>query len=125
MPRDFNMKVFDSVVVGTTPVYTSSEYDGPLGASDFLAIQAFGSQPTGTSPTLLVQVEHSADQRTWSNKNVAAEIPATAVVSTAVLSVVGYQNSGNPTLPFVRLRVQMGGTSPGARVTLYACGRSL
>lgn len=125
MARQFNMKVFDTVIMGTGANYTLPELNQAIGIGDRLVIQALADQVTGTSPTLTVQVEHSGDQRNWVNKGGAAEIPAALLSTTALTSAVGYESGSNPSLGMVRLRIQLGGIgSVSARVVVYATGRT-
>lgn len=125
MPRRTSTLVFDDFVVGTTAVYTSPEFNDELGRCERLAIQAIADQVTGTSPTLLVQQEHSSDQRNFSNKNGAAEIPATSISTTATTVLTGYELGTNPSHGYIRLRIQLGGTSPQAHVKIWVTGRDL
>lgn len=125
MPRRTSTLVFDDFVVGTTAVYTSPEFNDELGRCERLAIQAITDQVTGTSPTLLVQQEHSSDQRNFSNKNGAAEIPATSISATATTVLTGYELGTNPSHGYIRLRIQLGGTSPQAHVKIWVTGRDL
>jgi hypothetical protein len=125
MPRRISTLVFDDFVVGTTAVYTSPEFNDELGRCERLAIQAITDQVTGTTPTLLVQQEHSSDQRNFSNKNGAAEIPATSISTTATTVLTGYELGTNPSHGYIRLRIQLGGTSPQAHVKIWVTGRDL
>lgn len=125
MARQFNIKVFDGVIMGNAANYTLPEFNQPLGAGDRIVIQAVADQVTGTSPTITVQVEHGGDQRNWANKNGTAEINAAALSTTAVTSAVGYEPGANPTLGNVRFRIQLGGTGTlTARVVVHATGRT-
>ncbi len=125
MARQFNIKVFDGVIMGSAASYTLPDYNQPLGTGDRIVIQALADQVTGTSPTITVQVEHGGDQRNWVNKNGTAEINAASLSATAVTSAVGYEPGTNPSLGYVRLRIQLGGTgSLAARVIVHATGRT-
>lgn len=125
MSKRTSTLVLDEFVVGTTAVYTSPEFNDELGRCERLAIQAIVDQVTGTTPTLLVQQEHSSDQRNFMNKNGSAEIPATSISPTATTVLNGYELGTNPSNGYVRLRIQLGGTSPQAHVKIWVTGRDL
>ena len=97
-----------------------------LGTTDQLTIGGYTAQVTGTSPTLTVQVEQSFDNIRWQNRNGTAEVPAAALSTGATETNVQGQDgnpTARPTLPFVRLRIALGGTSPNAQVRLWVTGR--
>lgn len=125
MPRRTSTLVFDEFVVGTTAVFTSPEFNDELGRNERLAIQAITDQVTGTLPTLQVQQEHASDQRNFTFKNGSAEIPATTISATATTILTGYELGTNPSHGYVRLRIQLGGTSPQAHVKIWVTGRDL
>lgn len=125
MPLQFNLKAFDGVVMGTSDVYTSPEFNSQLGAADRFMLQVVGNQATATSPTVTVQLEHSGDQRNWAAKNGTAEINAAALSASATVSLIGSDVGTTPPLSFVRLRIRLGGTGTvGARLTIHVCGRT-
>ena len=73
-----------------------------------------------------MQVEQSPDERRWSNRNTTAEINGVSLSATA--DNIETANDGDPAgatrLAFARLRVQLGGTNPTARVRVWVTGRS-
>ncbi len=123
--RTFHILVFDDAIEGTSPVYTSPIHDAMLGLSDSLSIYGVAAQTTGTTPTITVQVEDGPDERRWRNRNGTAEVNAISLSATAETVFVG--NDGNPAgatrLGFARLRIQLAGGSPIARVKIWITGR--
>jgi hypothetical protein len=120
----FSQCVFEGYISGTANVYSDSQYNTLLGTTDQLSVSGYTAQVTGTSPTLTVQVEHSFDNIRWQNRNGTAEI-ATAALSTSQETQVQGQDgnpTARPTLPFVRLRIALGGTTPNAQVRLWVTG---
>lgn len=119
----FNTVVFDESLSGTgTTWYSDADYSDTLGQCDSLAIEARTTAVSGTSPTLTVQVEHSADAQNWLSLAGTAEINAQAIANDAAIVPV----IGGPTvipLGFVRLRVTLGGTTPACRLKIHATGR--
>ncbi len=123
--RSFHVLAYDDVVQGTSATYTPPHFDDLLGAVEQLSICVSASQVSGTSPTLTVQIEQGPDQIRWENRNTTAEINGAALSATA--DNVETANDGDPTattrLAFARLRIQLGGTAPQARVKVWVVGR--
>jgi hypothetical protein len=122
----FNKLIFDNTISGTAGTwYSPCVYDEILGSADavFLMVHAMGV--SGTSPTITCRLEHSANGRSFKEVSGTAEINAqalvtdTAIKSTSPTSLVTL----TPYLRFVRLKVTLGGTSPSARLKIYATGR--
>lgn len=127
MSRLFNIQLFDGVVTGADPRYSLRAHEARLAAADRLVIQAVAVQATGTSPTLTVQLEHSADEVSWIAKNSQPEIDAIPLDPATTVVAVGFDDGWNPTLALARVRIVLAASagSPGARLRLFACGRSL
>jgi hypothetical protein len=124
MSRKLLILSFDDFVVGTGAVYSAVQHNGTLGQFDKLALQAVVDSVTGSGGlACTVQVEHSSDQRNWSNKSGTAEINAGSISTTATTSLSGYETGANPSHGFVRLRVQLGGTTPSGHVRVWVCAR--
>jgi hypothetical protein len=121
--QKFNTLVFDESLSGTgTTWYSDADFSDMLGECDSLAIEARTTNVSGTSPTLTVQVEHSADNQNWLSLAGTAEINAQAIANdTAIVPIIG--SSSVIPLGFVRLRVALGGTTPACRLKIYATGR--
>ena len=113
---------FDETITGAGPAwYSSDDFNDTLGAGDILAIQVSVLNVTGTSPTMTVQVEHTADGQNWT-------VGATAL-STSIVSSTGYAGAVVPSssyvpLGYVRLRITLGGTSPSCRARITVTSRS-
>jgi len=110
--RKLHMLVFDDFVAGTTPVNTKTDLNDVLGQNDQLAIQAVVDQVSGTTPTVTVRIQYSADQINWSNKNTTAEINALAVTANQTNVLFGNDAGAVPSLGYVRLQVTLGGSGP-------------
>ncbi len=124
MPRLFNTQVFNDVIVGsTTAALTDPKFDELLASGDSISVQAVADQITGTTPTLTISLEHSGDRRNWSAKTTLVSAVAIGPASTNV--ALGNDPGTSPMLGFVRLKITLGGTTPTARVQVYACGRSI
>jgi hypothetical protein len=125
--RLFNQCVFDSYVSSTNATYSDPQFDAMLGSAEKLVLQVIADQVSGTSPTITVRLEHSADRRSWGNKNSGnAEINGSSLTSGSgsSQSVVGSDAGSTPGLGFSRLNIAMGGTTPGARLRVFATGRA-
>jgi hypothetical protein len=118
----FNIKAFDDVIHSNTAVYTTAELNDFLAKVDKLALMAVTDQVTGVT-NLTVQIEHSADGRNWVNKNGTAEIPATAISTTATTVLTGSDSGSSPSLGFVRLKLTLSLAGAIAHVKLYVTGR--
>lgn len=123
--RSFHALVYDDVVAGTSATYTPSHFNDLLGSVESLSIFVSAAQATGTSPTLTVQIEQGPDQIRWENRNTTAEINGVSL--SASTDNIETANDGDPTgttrLTYARLRIQLGGTSPEARVKVWVTGR--
>lgn len=124
--RQINLEIFDEIVTGTgTTWYTSSDHHAALGGADGLIVQACTSLISGSSPTLTVAAEHSADGRAFVALEATPQINGSAVTEGGVY--VGrtlFPASGQTALAFVRLAVTLGGTTPQCRLKLAVTGRS-
>jgi hypothetical protein len=122
----FSQCVFEGYISGTANVYSESQHNMLLGTTDQLSISGYTAQVTGTNPTLTVQVEQSFDNIRWQNRNTAAAEVAAATLSTSTETPFQGQDgnpTARPTLPFVRLRIALGGTTPNGQVRLWVTGR--
>jgi hypothetical protein len=122
--RIFHRLVFDAYVNGTANVYSDPTLAILLGSVDQLAIGGYGTQVSGGSPTLTVQVEHSFDNVRWLNRNTAAEVNG-QTLSTSTETPFGGNDGDHtlrPRLEFVRLRIALGGTTPAGQVRLWVTG---
>jgi hypothetical protein len=120
--RVYNLQVFDDTISGTsTTWYSNGDFNRSLGAADELALAAHVASVSGTSPTLTVQVEHCADGVSW-RSTPSAEISAGALTNDVVL--VGMRTTATVLLPFVRMKITLGGTTPACRLKLYVTGRA-
>jgi hypothetical protein len=115
--------VFDENINTVGPVWKSSdEFNDALGAGDTLAIQAYVTVVSGTTPTLTVQVEHSADGQNWSLGPTAL---STGIVSNTAYAGSVLSSASYVPLGYVRLRVTLGGTTPACRARITVTTRSI
>jgi hypothetical protein len=142
--RAANILVFDEIVQATSTgasletksFYTDQSLNDRLGVFDMLALMAVVDALSGTGK-LWVQIEHSADGRNWLSKSTDAEIGGATAASaspkgeslsgTAQQFFAGGDNGGNPSLAFVRLRVDLqapASASVGGRVRVFVTGRN-
>lgn len=124
--RVATLKVFDNIINGTTPVYTSAEFDRAIGNCDLFALHAFVTGVSGTAPTMTVASELSADDQNWIATGFT-EINVSALQSNT--SYQGYNYGDAPNFaqfgPFLRFKITLGGTSPKCQLKLYATCRSV
>src|SRR5262245_64103475 len=115
MRKHITEAMFD-VIAGTTTTYTPAEHNPALGATDKLAMQTIFDQVTGTTPTITMTLEHSNDQRNWVVKTTLQS--GTALATNGATSFIHTDAGTTPTLGFVRIGFQLGGTTPQARVKM-------
>jgi hypothetical protein len=122
--RVFHTVVFDDTVEGASAYYTSPEDDALLGTADALSLYGYAAQVTGTA-NLTVQVEQGPDSLRWTARNGTAEVNALSLSTTAETPFSA--NDGNPANAirpgFARLRIQLSGTNPRAKVKIWVTGR--
>jgi hypothetical protein len=113
----FNQQVFDEIITGTgTTWFSGVQYNTLLGSADHLLLMGYVTSVTGTSPTVTQGWEHSADGQEWVTNTVS---PVAISEGTKLLTpVYGY-------LPYMRLRITLGGTNPSCRLRFMAAGRTL
>lgn len=121
--RVFHSLVFDENIEATTAQYIDASWNAQLGLPDKLTIFAIGDTASGTTPTLLVQIEESPDQVHWLNKNATAEINGSNLSTTANTVLVGRDAGTTPSAAFIRLRIVLGGTTPKAHIRIWVTGR--
>jgi hypothetical protein len=118
----FWKKVFDDYINGTQAIYTSNDVAELLGSVDHLTLSPQVDSLSGGA-TLTVQVEHSPDGSRWMNRNTAAEFTTNLVAGNATFQPVSDGSSDTrPTLPFVRIRMQLGSAQSGL-LRLWVAGR--
>jgi len=122
--RSFVVKAFDAYVSGTTNVYSPNDLAEQLGGADSLCGSVLVVFPSGTGPTLTIQMEHSFDGTRWTNLDSQPELPTKTLVSGEDSAYTFKNNDTIPMLSHVRLRIVLGGTSPSANVQVWLCGRN-
>jgi hypothetical protein len=122
----FHELVFDDAIEGTASVHSDPRFNAQLAAADRFQIMGVVSQVSvsGGTPTITVQLEHSADDRNFVNKSGTAEISAVTLSTTTITVVSGSDAGSVPLGGFARLRIALGGTSPRTRVRLWVTGRT-
>lgn len=120
--RAFNQLILDTTVTGTVPVCSPTEFDELLGRADELLFEVEVESVSGSSPTLTLDVYHCNSGK----KFVIA--PSGTILSAVSISSVPYRDlakySSSTLGSLVQLLVTLGGTTPVARVRVWACGRT-
>lgn len=123
--RLFNQKVWSGTAT-STEVFTDADLNALLGSADVWAIHACITRPTGTSPTIKLNIYHSADNKNWIQ--VGTTINSTALTTGAISNQVLAAESFTSTtarLGFVRLGIATNASPNEADVELYVTGRAL
>jgi hypothetical protein len=119
--RKFHVLLLDDRIEGNAPLYSNPLHNALLGSVESLRIYCTAENTSGTSPALTVQIEESGNQLYWRTKGFA-EIDNVALSTTAQTVAVGRDRGLVPSQGFLRLRVQLGGTAPKARVRIWVTG---
>jgi hypothetical protein len=121
--RLFNILAFDNLIQGTAAIYTDPLIARQLATADRLKYHVYADQVSGTSPTITVQGEESGNGVNWANKAGTAEINAQALNTSGTSIVRGSDTGTTGSTGMVRVRIQLGGTTPVARIRLWVTGR--
>jgi len=121
--RVATINLFDDSISGTgINWYSRPDTYRAMGHADSFIFMATVYNATGTTPGLVVQVEHSADAQNW------VSVVASPEISTTVASNNAFAASRDGFFPvlleFVRLRISLTGTNPQCRLKLTATTRS-
>jgi len=122
--RTFYVLAYDHILEGTTATYTDPRLNDLLGSVEQLRLFAVTRDTSGTSPTLTVQIEESADNVRWTSKTGTAEINAVALDVTPTTIARGSDDGATPSAGQVRLAISLGGTSPRTLLRLWVTGRT-
>ena len=120
--KALNLLVFDDTISDLqTAWYTPESYNDQLGQHDQIAVQASVGDVSGTSPSLMVLIEHSADGRHWLPVGAVPDIWVDLTPNTVFYA----SQAGNapPLLGFVRLNVSLAGMQPQCRLKLFVTCR--
>ena len=102
--RLFNIEVLDGSVSGlNAKVYSSSEFNGTLGAAEKYFVQAIVTQVSGTGPKIQIDLETSSDGNNWTVKS--SPVSVTSVSSQTVNVVTGTDTGTTIGGAFVRAAV--------------------
>lgn len=108
----------------STPIYTDiSKFARLLGQGDKLALQLLATNVSGTSPTVTVAIEDSADGTNWAPKSTPISAQSIGAGAGGTADVRGYDTDSRPLFPLVRLKITLGGSSPSAHVQILAVSR--
>jgi len=106
---------------GTGARISSAELNNVLGTAEKLIVQIRVTKVTGTSPTLLVFLEHSNDGKDWQSPVTLVEF--TALNAGSINTIMA--DSGSTVFgALVRFVVALDGTNPSGFVEIFACGRA-
>lgn len=123
--RVISTEIFDDLIIGAGPWFSGAQFNTALGAADIVVIQACTRAVSGTSPTLTVQAQHSADNQFWINTQALPEINGLSIANeTTLVAQVAAGATSLMLLANLRFQITLGGTSPQCRLKLYATGRS-
>lgn len=117
--RRFNATVFDDVIHGTNPVYTSQTFNAPLGQFDTLVVQAVVDNVDATG-TLDLYLQHSADGKNWSDLVTGALFVVGTVVGQQVTKSAA---STAPALALVRILMRCNAPTTRAHVRVFVTAR--
>jgi len=118
--RRFVTEIFNEFVDQTQVRYSSAHLYNTLGEAEKLVVQFRASKVSGTSPTLTAWLEHSNDGKDWQSA-----VTLLSNWSLSSITNVTIANSGTTTFgALIRLVVGLGGTTPSANISVWACGRS-
>jgi len=119
--RQYHQVVFDRDVNGTNALYTSDEFNALLSSADVVLITYVASGATGTSPTLSITIETGPDGEHFLDSG-TPEVNADAL--SADTFGAGAMSSEFVLSGKTRLKIQLGGTSPGvSRLRVWVTGR--
>ena len=118
-----SQQLFDDNVAGTgVSWYTPAEYNDLLGSADLLAIQVLSSNVSGTGPTLTAKIQWSGDNQHW------LDVGSPGINGDPLANNSKYYFQHNGTngvaLAYARISINLGGTSPAARLRVFVCGRT-
>jgi hypothetical protein len=122
----FAQQIFDNDLAGSSSTwYSLAQYNPLLGSADALSLQILAGNVTGTSPTLTLRFQFSANNQHWVNAAGTAELNAQALTSGGNYALSKNGQSNGVLLRYVRLAISLGGTNPTCRLKLFASGRTL
>lgn len=117
----FTELVFDQIVRGNTEVYSSSKFEELLGSAYDLTLEVESEETTGTPADITVKLHHS-------NSGKGFVQLATLINASTGITSPPYRSIASQAGPFarqVRVGITLGsGSSPTARVRVWATGRS-
>jgi hypothetical protein len=118
--RAFNVTVYDGWVNGTNEVRSDANLTEVVGRADDLAVQIYVDDSSGVGITMTVKAYHANDATNWVERSTLMNaVDISTIPSNQIIPVP---------LPLgadVLFGVQLGGTSPKARVKIMVCGRLL
>ena len=115
--QEFSIEVFDEIITGTgTSWYTSTEFDSLLGSPEALVLLVTTTFVAGTSPTLALTTQHSADGLVFSDRTAFASVSISNDLTFA-------RHDADLALGLARLKINLGGTNPRCRVNVFVTGR--
>ena len=123
--RAFNQLVFDVQVSGLAAVSTKDDFAELLGKADDLVLEVEVESSTGTLPTLTLDVFHCNSGKVYQAATNGTIITAESIATAPYRKIAIYAKTSTQILgSLVQLRITLGGTGPGARVRIWACGRT-
>lgn len=119
--RLFNILVMDQMVRGTAETVSALEFADTLGKADSIVYEIEVEDASGTTPTISVRHLHCNSGKAFVG---LPNIVTTASIATGSLPYRDVKTVSAPLAGLGQVGVTLGGTSPVARVRIWACGRS-
>lgn len=118
--RLFTTLVFDQIVRGTSEVVSPPEFNDLLGKAHELVYEFEVEEASGTTPTITARHKHSNSGKFF--------VALANSLTTVTLDTLPYRDIKTVSGPFAaqgQIGVVLGGTTPTARVRIWATGWSL
>ena len=115
--------IFDELVPSQTAVVSRVEHHQLLARYDQVALHVQVTNTTGSAGSISVFIEHSADGKSFVQKNATKEINAASLVVPGGGGAVGGDGGALPTLEFARLNVKLDSGITSGLVRIWATFR--
>jgi len=129
MSVKYSIQTHGDVLSDTSRKYSPPSLDAALSTAEKFFVAAKTTNVSGSgSLSLTVTFELSNDGYNWQARGATPVINGGTVVAGAATILTGYDDGiSNACVGgrFMRVVAQLGGTTPGAYVEIWVCGRSL
>jgi hypothetical protein len=120
--RKFNVLLMDRTIRGTQEVLTTNEFNDLLGSADEVVYEIEVSEAGGTTPAVSLRHLHCNSNEDLGFKGL------TNLINQQSLATLPYRDvvmQAGPLGGLGKAGVKLDGTTPTARVRLWACGRTV